>query len=200
MPETIYEIEKVGSERATELVRDWYTTLDEIKASRVEISGPHADLLTEEQRLQAAADAKAQKAAQKAQEYRSDYEELTQGRNDAVRSRTRKLHKELMTVESTSALAEARKGDVGALLDMVDMAAHAGNPEFARAAFSVAAKRQLGDVVAAYFDKVAPEARDLYAEYSQAPTEETLENRLADAARIFAAPDPRSLIPVAAVY
>jgi len=189
---TIHEIEASGSEQAAEIVRDWYEARDRIARQTVDIDGPHAELLTPEQRMRAAAEQKAAQAAQKAQEYRSEYEEFTSQRNEDVLSRKQFLHKELYaaTPENAAIFANAALATDEQLAEMVEMAHSTGLAEVGRAAFVAAQRRELGEVVAAYFDKLNPEARELYQEYSQAPSEESLENRLADAETIFAAPEP----------
>jgi len=191
---TIHEAEAAASEQAAELIRAWHAAQDEIAQAPVSVEGPHAELLTVEQRAQADREQKAQRAASEADHYRREYTAIQEERNNAVRTRTRSLHKALYAVENADLLARAALSTDDQLRSLMDLAATTGNTELAKSAFVVAEQRGLDGVLAAYF-QADPEAHALYAELQAAPTEATMERRIADAATLFAAPTPADYAP-----
>ncbi len=60
-----------------------------------------------------------------------------------------------------------------------------------------AEQRGLGDLMASYFDQVAPEARELYQEWAEVPPPEVLERQLGSIETILPEPDPERLMPLA---
>ena len=191
---TIQQTEETYSEQAAELIRGWHTAQDEISNSPVSVEGELADLLTPAQRFQAEREMKAARASREADHYRRDYEELQEARNDVVRDRVRALRKDLYAVENADVLTRAAATTDDQLRELAELSATTGSSELGRAAFVVADRRGLGGVLASYF-QANPEAHALYEELQAAPSEETMERRLADAATLFAAPTPMAYAP-----
>ena len=197
---SIQETEAAYGERATALLGEWYAAKDEISRSSVRVEGPHADLLTPAGRAQAVYKQKAEKAREKTEDYRREYLELTEERNDAVRSRTRYLHKAIFAVENEDVLSRvalatdalATDAQLGA---MMELAATTGSAELGRTVFVVSEQRQLGEIVNRYLTTVAPEAGEAHEELRTAPSEEALERRHSDADRLIAAPDASDFAP-----
>jgi hypothetical protein len=77
------------------------------------------------------------------------------------------------------------------------MAAHAGNAELGRAAFVAAEQRGLGDLMARYFDRLDPEARTLYAEWTEIPPAEAVERQRENVGVLLPEPNPAGLMPFA---
>jgi hypothetical protein len=61
--------------------------------------------------------------------------------------------------------------------------------------FVAAESRGLGDLMAAFFEKVDPEARDLYSEWRQILPAEVLKRHRESVERIIPPVDPGKLIP-----
>ncbi len=196
---TIHENEATYGERAADIVSDWYETQDEITRSAVSVEGPHADLLTDDQRAEVVRTQKAERASAAAEGFREQYRKLTRERNEAVRTRTSALREQLFEVEDAGALARAALASDAGLGSMLELAAHAGNRDLARAVFVAADQRGLGDLLSTYFERLDPEAGERYQEWKAAPTEEVLERRLADAETIFAPPDSSHFARVSSV-
>jgi hypothetical protein len=186
---TIPGIEGAFAEKAAEIVRGWHETQDEITRSEVAVEGGYSEYLTDGGRAQVAREHKAERAAAKAEEHRQEYTKLTRERNAAVKARTHVLRDELFGVEDAGALARVALASDADLRAMLELAVHAGNNDLARSVFVAADQRELGDVLSTYFERVDPEAGELYQEWRAAPSEEDLERRLADAETIFSAPD-----------
>jgi hypothetical protein len=192
---TVQEIEEGFGEKANGILRAWYETKDDIARSSARVEGPHAELLTDAGRAQAAREQKTEHARAKAEEYRREYRELTQERNDAIRARKRSLHKELFALENAEVLSRAALATDAQLGALMELAATTGSADMGRAVFAVAEQRQLGEVMNRYFTAVAPGMREAHEEYRAAPSEETLERRLTDAETLFAAPTAQDFAP-----
>ena len=83
------------------------------------------------------------------------------------------------------------------LARLMDRAALAESRELAQAVFMEASERGGGDLMARYFDEVDSEARSLYAEWSEMPTQEALERQVQNIERVVEAPDYERLMPPA---
>jgi hypothetical protein len=191
---TIHETEATYGEKAAGIVRGWHEAQDEIARSHEPVEGGFSEYLTDEGRARVVRERKAERAGAAASEFRRKYEAMTKERNEAVRDRTSALRDELFRVEDSGALSRAALATDAELGAMLELAAHAGSKDLARAVFAAAAQRELGDVLSTYFERVDPQAH-LYAELKEAPSEESLERRLADAQIIFAAPDASDFAP-----
>jgi hypothetical protein len=186
---TIQEIEAAFGERAAGILGAFYDAKDEISRQIESVEGPHADIFTDRQRAEITRTQKAERARAKAEESRKQYQQLQTERNEAVRARTRVLREQLFGVEDGGALARAAVATDTQLGGMLELAIHADNADLARAVFAAASQRELGDLMNRYFERVNPEAGELYREWRSAPSEEDLERRLEDAETLFAAPD-----------
>ncbi len=195
--QTIQEAEAAYSEQAASLVRAWHSAQDQISLSPETVEGPHVDMLTDAQRFQASREQKAERASTEADHYRRQYTELQEERNNAVRDRARALRKELYAVENADVLTRAALATDDQLRSLMDLAATTRNPELASSVFVVAEQRGLDGVMSAYF-QADPEAHALYEELQAAPTEGSMERRLADASVLFAPPTPVDYAPARA--
>jgi hypothetical protein len=192
---TIQEIEGSYSERATRLLSGWYERWGEIASATETVEGSHADLLTGAQRAEAAHQQKAERARARAEECRRECLELTEGRNAAIRSRARSLRKEVYAMENADVLSRAALATDAQLGAMAELAAGAGSSELAKACFASAEQRQLGEVMARCLDAMGPGARGAHEELKAAPSEESMERKLADADKLFPAPTPADFAP-----
>ena len=110
---TIQETEAAYGEKAAGIVRGWHETHDEIARAVESLEGPHADILTDGQRAEAARTQKAERAEAKAEDYRREYRELTEERNEAVRARTRSLREQLFGVQDAPPTSTSRSSSFG---------------------------------------------------------------------------------------
>jgi len=186
---TIHETEASYGAKAAEILRSWHETQDEITRSVEAVEGGYSEYLTDGGRAQVVRKQKAERAGAKAEEYRREYTKLTEERNHTARTRTRALRERLFGVEDGGALARAAVATDAQLGGMLELAIHADNADLARAVFAAASQRELADLMNRYFKQVNPEAGELYQEWKSAPSEESLERRLADAETLFAAPE-----------
>lgn len=83
--------------------------------------------------------------------------------------------------------------DDAALARMLEHAARASNFTLAKAAFVEAHLRGLGGVIGRYFDEVDDEARELYQEMQEAPSEEMLERQVQSVEQIIQPAAPEQL-------
>jgi hypothetical protein len=184
---TIHDIEASRSEEVGELLRTSFARKDEIAARRIDVQGPYAELLTDEQRALAAAQKKAEMAQEELGAHRRDYKEATQAHNDAIRKRTAFLHKSLFHVQSAEAGMKAATASEAELREMLEYASLTDNKDMSKAVAPAAYKKGFGDILADYL-REDESARELFDELLQAPSEETLQKRLADAETFFAPP------------
>jgi hypothetical protein len=186
--QSIHEAEANYSERASEILQGWYTTLDEIVRSPESIEGPYVDHLTDEGRASAVREQKSERANAERERFVREYGELTEEHHEQVESRVRALSERLFKVEDAGALARVALATDTELGTLLELATQADNTELGRVVFVAAEQRGLGDLMAAYFDKIAPEARGLYEEYKAAPSKEIMERRLAGIETMFTPP------------
>lgn len=78
----------------------------------------------------------------------------------------------------------------------VPLASVAGNIP-APTVFVASEQRGLGDLMARYFDRIDPEGRDLYGEWTEIPPSEVLERQLDSVEALIPEPDSAGLIPPA---
>jgi hypothetical protein len=120
--------------------------------------------------------------------------------HDEVAQRRTHLKGRLFGVEGpdgAAALSRTVLASEGELSAYLDVALQAGNKDLARAVFVAAERRGSGDLMARYFDEIEPEARALYNEWSELPTEEALERQRENIERVVRPPDYDRLMPYA---
>lgn len=187
--ETIRELEASYSEKAAELLQSWYARLDEIARSPESIEGPYADRLTDEARAAAIREQKFERANAEREEYLREYRELTEGHQEQVKRRVRALGERLFKTEDAGLLASAALATDTKLGTLLEIAAQADNAELGRVVFVAAEQRNLGDLMASYFDRIDPGAREIYREFKAAPEEDIMERRLASIDTLLVPPD-----------
>jgi hypothetical protein len=196
---TIYETEATYGERAAGILRSWYEARDEIVRSYEPVEGGFSEYLTDEGRAQVVRERKAERASAEAENYRREYRQLVEENNARVQRRRGFLGQRLFKVAGTpgeAALPFASIATEEQLLGMLEDSVAAGSLDQAHAVFVVARRRQLPDVMGAYFEKADPEARELYREWEAAPSDETLEHRLVDIETMIAPPSPADFAAV----
>jgi hypothetical protein len=173
----IHEAQANYSEKAAGILREWHETLDEITRSHEPVEGEYLERLTDTQREQLLREQKAERAHAERENYVRQYRELTEEHHEQVKKRTRFLGERLFKVEDAGALARAALATDTQLGTLMELAAQSGNAELGRAAFVAAEQRGLGELIAAFFDRIDPEARELYEEFKAAPSEEIMQRR-----------------------
>jgi hypothetical protein len=195
MSKTIQAIEADYSERASAQLRDWFAAKDAIARAPEAVEGPHAELLTDAQRAEVAHKQKAERARERAEEYRREYVELTEERNRALTARVRSLREGVYAVENAEVLSRAALATDAQLGAMMELAATTGNDELGRAVFVAAEQRELGDVMHRYLEAMGEDARKAYEELRAAPSDEAMERKLADSDTLFAPPTAQDFAP-----
>lgn len=202
MSRTIQEIKEEFSTSSASILNGYHDTLAEIKAGREPEAGGYLDKLTDEQRMSLLREQKMERAEEATRQAREDYTAELQRYHKELMGRRDYLRERLYKVEDAGALSRAalaRDAELGTLLEL---AAQASNPELGRAAFVAAEQRGLGDLMAAYFDRIDPEARELYQEWAQIPPQEILDRQRESVERLLpsGAPTPDELMPRATAF
>ncbi len=177
---TIHELREEYGQAASGLLNGYHAALDEVRATRTPAEDGYLDRLDDEQRMGLLREQKAEKAqAVRAQAIEAAVAEHEQYQRD-VRERRAFLKNRLFSVTGADGAAAltrtvtSSEEDLGALLDV---ALQADNAELGRAVFVAAERRGSGDLMGRYFDALDPGARDLYAEWVDAPPDELLERQ-----------------------
>jgi hypothetical protein len=192
---TIPEIQEEYGARASEILKGWHNTLDEIKGDLEPEAGAYLERLSDQQRFELLREQKERSMNEVRARTIDEYQEHLESYHGELAERTNYLHERLYKVENTTALSNAATAGEEGLSAMLDIAAHAGDKTLARAVFVAAEQRGLGDLVARYFDEVDPEARDLYNEWLEAPAAEVLERQREGVETIVHRPSVDSLTP-----
>ncbi len=196
---TIQEIKQEHGSRAAEIALGYQDTLTEIR-NRMELEdSPYSDRLTDEERFRILREEKAEMAQEAHHKAREAYAKEVERYAGEVAQRRTQLKGRLFGVEGSEALARAATASESELGSMLDIAAQAGSEDLARAVFVAAENRGLGDLVGRYFDEVDHEARSLYGEWSELPSEEQLERQRENVERVIQPPDYDRLMPPARV-
>jgi hypothetical protein len=174
--EPIQEIKAEHGANTAVILTNWMDTQDQIRSKGLE-PGPYADRLEPEQRLSALQDQALEKAKVAHERTRRDYLAEVDRFEERVHARRQELRAKNFFVESTEAVAAALGADDAALLDMRQTSELTGNEELGKAAFVAAHRRGLGDVIAAYFERVNPEGHDAYQEWLDLPDPEAIETK-----------------------
>jgi hypothetical protein len=143
-------------------------------------------------------DQKMEKATEAHEHAFSSYTEQVEYYHRQLEKRANHIKGELFRVEDAGALSRAATATDAELGAMLEIAAQAQNSELGRAVFVSAEQRGLGNLMKDYFDKLNPEGRELYGEWSEIPPQEVLERQL-DIEAILPAPSADELMPRATV-
>ena len=190
------QMEAQTSAKAAELLGDWYAAKDRITRSAEAVEGMHADLLTNEQRMQAIAQQKAASAATAAENYQKRYESLIQEYADSVEIQRAKLHKQNYSVSSPEYRKQAAFASNEELENAMNYALEVGDQDLAKAIFGAAQVRGLELLVNRYLNAAPPEARAAYEELQSLPSKDELEKRIANGASLFTPPAAGEFMPV----
>ncbi len=195
---TVHEIEAEYSRELTELQRDYYEAIDDVRAMRVPEGVPHLDKMSPQGYGEILADQKT--AAKDAARERaiSRYREATGERREAIEARKRALDARLYRVggegsEAGALVVGCARATDEELRDYLERAERTGAKDLARAVFVEADARGLSTLVDAYFERVDPEGRELYAEYQAMPTPEQIETAAGQAETFVHDTDPEML-------
>jgi hypothetical protein len=190
---TIPEIKEEFANSGTSILNEHNETLAEIAAETEPEPGRYADRLGGQERM---ALMREQKTA-RSQELRSRtleaYLEEVERYHTELSSRADYLRGRLFKVEDAGALSRAALATDTELGTLLDLAARAGNAELGRAVFAASEQRGLGDLMAQFFDRMDPEARDLYNEFREIPPPQILERQRENAELIIPPANPDRL-------
>ena len=197
---TIHEIKAAFGEAGAGIANRYRGTLDEIAHTRtVEEVGGFWDRLASEERSRLLLEHKVERASAEHARALEGYTGVLEGYRADLEERTGYLTPRLFKVEDARAGADAARASDEDLAKMLDYAIRAQNADLAKAVFVAADMRGAGDLMARYFDEVDPEARDLYAEWSEIPPAEVLERQAENVETIIPPPEQTSLTPPARV-
>ena len=192
---TVYEIQEQFSSEGPAIINNYHTELNEIRDIRQPEAGGYLDRLTDEQRMGLLREQKLEKAIAAHEHAASSYREQVEYYHRQLEKRRAHLTDRLFKVESADAGMKAAVATEGELREMLEYATLAGNSDIARAVFTAAHKKNLGDLMSEFWE-VDPEAQGLYQEYAEIPPQEILDRQL-DVEAVIPAPDPDSLMPTA---
>jgi hypothetical protein len=195
---TVQEIQAKHGRNATEIMNGYLNALDEIKAQRQPDEGAYLERLTGEQKTALLREQALEKARETHERTLPAYREEVDRYQDELAQRKAHLKKRLFGVEGpdgAAALSRTVTATEGELAAYLDVAEQAGNRDLARAVFVAAERRGAGDLIARYFDGTDPEARSVYAEWSELPAEDMLQRQRESVERVVQLPDLERLLP-----
>ncbi len=187
---------------AGEIMLGYEDTKQEIREGMEPEEGAYLDRLTPEQRMRLLREQKGSRADEAHRQTLEAYTTEMERYHDELAQRRAHLKKHLFGVDGpdgAAALSRTVLASEGELAAYLDVALQAGNEDLARAVFVAAERRGSGDLMARYFDEVDPGARSLYAEWSEMPTQQKLEQQRENIERIVQPPDYDRLMPTARV-
>ncbi len=201
---TIEEIRREYSEKATALMNARFARTDEIANLRAPGGDPYyMSKMTNEQQRMVLHDQKQELAERNRDELRREFVAAHERYARDVAERTAYLHRRLFGAEgadSAMLLARAATASEDELKDMLGAASQAKNSELGKIVFAAAHRRGLGDAMVNYFAEMDPEARELYAEFHEAPSEETIAKQAADIDSMIPPASPEQLAGTPPVY
>jgi hypothetical protein len=195
---TVQEIQAEHARNAAEIMNSYLDAVDEIKAQRQPEAGAYLDRLTSEQKIALLREQAAEKAKVARNRALPAYREEVERYQEELAKRKTHLKKRLFAVEGpdgAAALSRTVTATEGELSAYLDVAEQAGNTELARAVFVAAERRGTGDLMARYFDGTDAEARGIYAEWSELPTESALRRQREVVEDVVQLPDLDQLTP-----
>lgn len=191
---TIHEINEEFSSTGPGILNSYLESLNEIKAQREPEAGGYLDRLTGQQRRDLLRDQKMERALEITGSAREEYAAELERYHDELGKRVDYLKGRLFKVEDAGAGARAALATDTELGTLLEYAARSGNAELGRAVFVAAEQRGLGDLMASYFDRMDPEARELYQEWSEVPLQEILTRQKVSTETLLPDPDPERLM------
>ncbi len=200
MSKTIQEIKEEFGTSSASILNGYHDTLAAIKAGREPEAGGYLDKLTDEQRMSLLREQKMERAEEATRQAREDYTAELQRYHKELMGRVDYLGERLYKVEDAGALSRAALATDTELGAMLELAAQASNPELGRAVFVATVQRGLGDLMAAYFDRIDPEAREFYQEWTQIPPQEILDRQHESVERLLPEPNADELMPRAVAF
>jgi len=195
MAKTINEINADHSARVGAIMTWYQDRKDDIRAAREPEDGSYLEHLTGDQRLGILRQQKLEQAQDAFEQTLEASREEAERYQAEVEKRRQTLKVKLFEVEDAGALARAALATEAELGVLMDTAADANNLELARAVFTAATRRGLGEHLGTYFD-LDPEARGLYEEWSQLPDEAFLQRARENVERVVVMPSGEQLDPL----
>ena len=199
---TIQEMNAEHGAKEAEILTADFDAQQETRELREPEEGVYLDRLSAEQRMSLLRE---QKAEREEERYSRTTEAMTaeNGRyQEELAKRTSHLKEQLFGVagpDGAAALSRTVTASEGELEAYLDVAIQANNRDLARAVFVAAERRGSGDLMARYFDEVAPEARALYQEWTEIPSAEALKRKSEKLTTLVQKPDADRLMPPARV-
>jgi hypothetical protein len=193
---SIHEIKAEYGERASGILSRYHEAIDELAQRREPEAGTYLDRLSGEERARLLREQKAKAAAEIREAAIKDYRAATEDYHEQITARRSRLEERLFRVAGTpgeAVLPLASGATEEQLMGMLEDAITGASFDQARAVFLVARRRQLPGVLAAYFDRADPEAKELYEEHAEIPPAESLDRQLAGVETIIHEPGPREL-------
>jgi pyruvate/2-oxoacid:ferredoxin oxidoreductase beta subunit len=194
---TIGQIREEYGAKAAGILSAYHAELDAIREIRKPEAGTYLDQLTDEQRMRLLRDQKRERADEAHRRAAREYAAETERYQDDLRARVGHVEGALFGMsspESAQVLSRAALASEEELGTMLDLAAASGNRQIAKAALVAAEKRGFAGLVVRALEAAGPEARELYAEWSERPPEEVLERQREDVGAIVAPPDHERLV------
>lgn len=196
MQKNINEIIEEHQKRAGETLTGYQDKIQKITEDREPTEGLYLDNLTPAQRFKALRDQKAEKATAAYDEAIAAYRKEVERYHHELALRKVVLEERLFAVggsEGAAALAQAAVATNGQLGQMLDLAVLANNDELAKTIFIVAERRGLGDLLNRYFNEADEEARALYQEWTQIPSEAMLKRQWESVEQVVPPVEPERL-------
>jgi hypothetical protein len=194
---TIHQIREEFSSAASGVLSNYHARRDEIRSQQRPEAGAYLDRLNDEQRMSLLREQMMEQLTDLTQESREAYAASVQAYHDALSKRTAFLKESLFKVEDAGALSRAALATDTELGTLLELASTASNKELGKAAFVAAQQRGLGNLMSDYFEKVDPEGRSLYAEWTEIPPAEALERQTDSVDLVIPSPDMDSVVPPA---
>ncbi len=194
---TIREIKEAFGQSGAKIVNGHHETRLKIAAETEPAEGRYLDRLSFGERRGIMLEQKTERVGESVRESREAYTAEVERYHKELSGRQDFLKGRLFGVGDAGALSRAALATDAELGAMLEISAHAGNAELGRAVFVASEQRGLGDLMARYFDRVDPDARDLYGEWTEIPPSEVLERQLESVETLIPEPDPDRLMPTA---
>ena len=194
---TIREIKEAFGQSGAKIVNGHHETRLKIAAETEPAEGRYLDRLSFGERRGIMVEQKTGRVGESVRESREAYTAEVERYHKELSGRQDFLKGRLFGVGDAGALSRAALATDAELGAMLEISAHAGNAELGRAVFVASEQRGLGDLMARYFDRVDPDARDLYGEWTEIPPSEVLERQLESVEALIPEPDPAGLMPPA---
>jgi len=194
---TIQEIKAEYGQKTAGILNGYHQELDDIRGERKLEPGAYLDDLNDAQRFRILKERKAERAEEARRRALDAYRREVSGYHEEVRARAGYVEGALFGMsspESAAVLTRAALASEQELETLLDVAAASGNVELATAAMVGAERRGFAELVVRALEHAGPEARELYAEWREAPPEEVLARQLEQAETIVAPPDYERLV------